>query len=130
MGLTSWRGTKPRKQDVGIAKNYLNEEELSALNNLVEQYLIFAQGQAIRRIPMYMNNWIEKLHGFLSLNDREILNHAGKISHQLAMEMAEKEYDKYNQQQVNTKESDFDKAIKNIEAAKPKKIATKKNKKK
>jgi hypothetical protein len=130
MGLTSWRGTKPRKQDVGIAKNYLNEEELSALNNLVEQYLIFAQGQAMRRIPMYMNNWIEKLHGFLSLNDREILNHAGKISHQLAMEMAEKEYDKYNQQQVNTKESDFDKAIKNIEAAKPKKIATKKNKKK
>ena len=130
MGLTSWRGTKPRKQDVSIAKNYLNENELSALNNLVEQYLIFAQGQAMRRIPMYMNDWIEKLHGFLSLNDREILNHAGKISHQLAMERAEKEYDKYNQTQMNTKESDFDKAVKNIEAAKPKSIATKKKNKK
>jgi len=88
MGLTNWRGTKPRKQDVGIAKNYLNEPELSALNNLVEQYLIFAEGQAIRRIPMTMHNWIEKLHGFLKLNDRDILEHAGKISHQLAIDEA------------------------------------------
>src|ERR1017187_245931 len=56
MGLTNWRGTKPRKQDVGIAKNYLNEPELAALNNLVEQYLIFATGQAMRRIPMYMKD--------------------------------------------------------------------------
>ena len=73
MGLTNWRGTKPRKQDVGIAKNYLKENELEALNNLVEQYLIFATGQATRRIPMYMKDWIEKLHGFLKLNDRNIL---------------------------------------------------------
>ena len=128
MGLTNWRGTKPRKQDVGIAKNYLNEEELAALNNLVEQYLIFAQGQAMRRIPMNMKDWIEKLHGFLSLNDREILNHAGKISHQLAMEKAETEYEKFNQTQVNATESDFDRAIKNIEAAQPKSSATKKKK--
>ena len=106
------------------------EEELLALNNLTEQYLIFAQGQAMRRIPMYMKDWIEKLHGFLSLNDREILNHAGKISHQLAMEMAEKEYEKYNRTQVNTKESDFDNAVKNIEAAKPKRFAPKKKGKK
>ena len=56
MGLTNWRGTKPRKQDVGIAKNYLDETELEALNNLVEQYLIFATGQAMRRIPMYMKD--------------------------------------------------------------------------
>lgn len=125
MGLTNWRGTKPRKQDVSIAKNYLNENELTALNNLVEQYLIFAQGQAMRRIPMYMKDWIEKLHGFLSLNDREILSHAGKVSHQLAMEIAEKEYDKYHSQQINITESDFDKAIKNIEAAKQKHIPTK-----
>ena len=69
---------------------------------------------------MYMKDWIEKLHGFLSLNDREILNHAGKISHQLAIETAEKEYDKYNHQQISAGESDFDKAIKSIEAAKPK----------
>lgn len=88
MGLTNWRGTKPRKQEVGIAKNYLNEPELSTLNNLVEQYLVFAEGQAMQRIPMYMKDWIEKLHGFLKLNDRKILEHAGKISHQLAIEKA------------------------------------------
>lgn len=80
MGLTNWRGDNIRKTDVSIAKNYLNENELSALNNLVEQYLIFAQGQAQRRIPMYMNDWIEKLNGFLTLNDREILSNAGSIT--------------------------------------------------
>lgn len=127
MGLTSWRGVKPRKQDVAIAKNYLNEEELLALNNLVEQYLIFASGQAMRRIPMYMKDWIEKLHGFLSLNDREILSHAGKISHQLATEKAEKEYEQYNEIQINTKESDFDNQVKKIETSKQK-IAPKKKK--
>lgn len=127
MGLTSWRGVQPRKQDVAIAKNYLNEEELLALNNLAEQYLIFATGQAMRRIPMYMKDWIEKLHGFLSLNDREILLHAGKISHQLAIEKAEKEYEKYNNIQINTKESDFDKQVKKIETSKQK-IAPKKKK--
>jgi hypothetical protein len=128
MGLTNWKGTKPRKQDVVIAKNYLNEEELLALNNLTEQYLIFAEGQAMRKIPMYMKDWIEKLHGFLSLNDREILTHAGKISHQLAVEMAENEYEKYNQQEINIFESDFDKEIKKIQAVNPKrKTINKKN---
>ncbi len=114
MGLTSWRGSKPRKQDVGIAKNYLTEPELSALNNLAEQYLVFAEGQAMRRIPMYMGDWIEKLHGFLKLNDRNILEHAGSISHQMAMEKAEKEYDTYNLVVSKMIESDFDKAIKNL----------------
>lgn len=114
MGLTSWRGSKPRKQDVGIAKNYLTEPELSALNNLAEQYLVFAEGQAMRRIPMYMKDWIEKLHGFLKLNDRNILEHAGSISHQMAMEKAEKEYDTYNLVVSKMIESDFDKAIKNL----------------
>ena len=121
MGLTSWKGVKPRKQDVVIAKNYLNEQELLALNNLTEQYLVFAEGQAMRRIPMYMNDWIEKLHGFLSLNDREILQHAGKISHHLAAEMAEKEYEKYNLMQVSIHESDFDREVKKIVATKNKK---------
>ena len=116
MGLTTWRGDKIRKSDVSIAKNYLNEKELSELNNLVEQYLIFAQGQAQRRVPMYMKNWIEKLNGFLSLNDREILQNAGSISHELAKENAEKEYVKFkNQQQKAIKESDFDKVIKKLE---------------
>ncbi|MFN0034813.1 MAG: virulence RhuM family protein [Saprospiraceae bacterium] len=112
MGLTNWRGAKPRKQDVGIAKNYLSEPELAALNNLVEQYLVFAEGQAMRRIPMYMRDWIEKLNGFLSLNDRDILNHAGKISHQFALEHAEIEYSKFHVLQDQLFESDFDKAVK------------------
>ncbi len=64
MGLTTWRGATIRKADASIAKNYLTENELSELNNLVEQYLIFAQGQAKRRVAMNMTNWIEKLNGF------------------------------------------------------------------
>lgn len=80
MGLTSWESARVRKSDVAIAKNYLNEVELRALNNLVEQYLIFAQSQAERQVPMTMRDWITKLEGFMSLNDREILTHAGKIS--------------------------------------------------
>ena len=108
MGLTTWRSAKIRKTDVSVAKNYLNEEELSALNNLVEQYLIFAQGQAQRRVPMYMKNWIEKLNGFLTLNDREILNNAGSISHELGKANAERD------RQKSIGEGDFEKAIKKI----------------
>ncbi len=95
LGLTNWRGTVVRKHDVVIAKNYLSEPELEALNNLVEQYLIFAQGQAMRRVPMRMVDWIEKLNGFLTLNDRDILTHAGRISHEMAQAKAELEYDKF-----------------------------------
>ena len=100
MGLTSWRGEKVRKSDVGIAKNYLHEEELKVLNNLIEQYLVFAEGQAMKRIPMHMKDWVDKLHGFLMLNDREILIHAGSISHELAIEKAEIEYDKFNKDRI------------------------------
>ncbi|MFA6400116.1 MAG: virulence RhuM family protein [Salinivirgaceae bacterium] len=121
MGLTSWRGDKIRKTDVTIAKNYLNENELTSLNNLVEQYLIFAQGQAMRRIPMYMKAWVEKLNGFLSLNDRDILNNAGSISHELAKENAEREFEKFkDSQQIMIAESDFERAIKKIETKKKK----------
>ena len=121
MGLTTWRGDNIRKTDVSIAKNYLKEEELSALNNLVEQYLIFAQGQAQRRVPIYMNTWIEKLNGFLTLNDREILNNAGSISHEIGKENAEREYLKFkeNKQKIIS-EGDFEKAIKKIENKKRK----------
>lgn len=121
MGLTTWRGTQIRKTDVSIAKNYLNEEELSALNNLVEQYLIFAQGQAQRRVPMYMKDWVEKLNGFLTLNDREILNNAGSISHELGKANAERKYGKFKKNQQKTiGEGDFEKAIKKIENKKRK----------
>ena len=121
MGLTNWRGDIPRKDDVVIAKNYLDENELRALNNLVEQYLLFAEGQAMQRIPMCMKDWIEKLHGFLELNDRNILTHAGKISHELAKELAENEYKKFHQQKLklnSESESDFDKIIAEIEKRK------------
>ena len=117
MGLTSWRGAKVRKQDVIIAKNYLNEQELAALNNLVEQYLVFAEGHAMRRVPMRMRDWIAKLNGFLTLNERAILDHAGKISHDMAKELAEAEYEKFYRKQIAQADQaggDFDKAIKQL----------------
>ena len=115
MGLTNWRGGKVRKADVSIAKNYLNADELAALNNLVEQYLVFAEGQAMRRVPMVMNDWITKLHGFLTINDRDILSHAGKISHEVAKAFAELEYVNFNKTQIavaDQLESDFDRTVK------------------
>lgn len=117
MGLTNWRGGKVRKADVSIAKNYLNADELTALNNLVEQYLVFAEGQAMRRIPMHMGDWIAKLHGFLSLNDRDILNHAGTISHEMAKAFAEAEYERFNSARiadVDRQDNDFDRAVKQL----------------
>ena len=117
MGLTNWRGAKVRKQDVVIAKNYLTEKELLALNNLVEQYLIFAEGQAMRRIPMHMGDWIKKLDAFLTLNERDILAHAGAISHEMAKELAEGEYEKFNRKRIRLKDrldGDFEKTIKQL----------------
>jgi len=93
MWLTNRRWTSIRKTDISIAKNYLDEPELSQLNNLVEQYLIFAEWQAQRRMPMKMNDWIKKLEGFLSINDREIFNNKWNISHEDALELAEREYE-------------------------------------
>ena len=95
LGLTTWRGAAIRKQDIAIAKNYLTEPELAALNNLVEQYLVFAEGQALRRVPMHMADWVKKLDAFLTLNDRDILTNAGRISHEMAQAKAELEYDKF-----------------------------------
>ncbi len=104
MGLTNFRGEKPRKADVVVAKNYLNEDELSALNNLVEQYLVFATGQATRRIPMTMNDWISKLDGVLGLNDREILTHVGRVSHKSAKQIAEDVYTQFNEKRIAQKD--------------------------
>lgn len=111
MGLTSWRGSKPRIEDATIAKNYLSEAELLVLNNLVEQYLIFAEGQALRRTPMYMKDWIEKLHGFLILNDREILKDAGTVSHEIAREIAERQFKEYKGLSVEDGDEDFDAGV-------------------
>jgi hypothetical protein len=120
--LTNWRGAVIRKQDVAIAKNYLSEPELEALNNLVEQYLIFAQGQAMRRVPMHMADWIEKLNGFLTLNDRDILTHAGRISHEMAQAKAELEYDKFKALSASAPrpvDADFDEATKDLKKLPP-----------
>ena len=121
MGLTSWRGDKIRKTDVTIAKNYLDENELRVLNNLVEQYLVFAESRAMHRIPMHMSEWIVKLNAFLQLNERNILENAGKISHKLAKELAESEYGKFHREQIRLSDAsgnDFDSAVKQIEEMK------------
>ena len=128
LGLTNWRGAVVRKQDVGIAKNYLSEPELAALNNLVEQYLVFAEGQAMRRIPMHMADWINKLDGFLTLNDRDILTHAGRISHEMAQAKAEQEYSKFKElSAIDSRpvDADFERAVQAL----PKPAKTKRLKK-
>lgn len=117
-GLTNFRGKKPTKEEALIAKNYLTEQELLVLNNLVEQYLVFAEGQAMRRAPMYMKDWIEKLHGFLTINERNVLRDAGKVSHELAVEIAEKNFDEYKQREA-LEDVDFDEVVlRAIESAK------------
>jgi hypothetical protein len=94
-----------RKSDVSIAKNYLNEDEIKLLQLLVEQYLAFAETMAQQHIPMYMNDWIERLDVILKLNGRELLTHAGKISHDVAVEKSEMEYSKFlTKQIVDTRE--------------------------
>ncbi len=100
MGLTTWKGDKIRKSDVIIAKNYLTEQELKQLNLLVEQYLAFAEMQAMNNEVMYMRDWIAKLNDILTINKKEILNHAGRITKKLADEIAEKEYEKYSKNRL------------------------------
>ena len=87
--------TAVRKSDVSIAKNYLNEDEIKLLGLLMEQYLAFAETMALQRSSMYMQDWIARLDAIIQLNGRELLTHAGKISHQTALEKSALEYDKY-----------------------------------
>ena len=117
MGMTSWSGGVPRKTDAEIAKNYLNEKELDVLNRLVTMYLEFAELQALSRKPMYMRDWIAKLDDFLKLSGRDILRHAGEISHDKALEKAHAEYERYRKEQLNAPslvEQQFLEAIKDI----------------
>lgn len=88
-----------KKAEVSIAKNYLNEEEMKLLGLLVEQYLAFAETMAQQQTPMYMKDWIERLDTILQLNGRELLTHAGKISHKMALEKSGEEYEKFKKQQ-------------------------------
>jgi hypothetical protein len=121
MGMTNWPSERIRKSDVAVAKNYLNEDELRALNNLTEQYLVFAEGQAARRVAMTMQAWIDKLEGFLTLNDREILQSAGQVSAELAKQHAEGEFAKYRVLEDARFESDFDRMLQSLPAPKDQK---------
>lgn len=91
MGLSNWPGPRIRKADVTVAKNYLTEDELANLNLIVDQYLSFAEFQARNRRAMHMSDWVQKLDGFLKLNEREILTHAGRVAAKLCEEKAEKD---------------------------------------
>ena len=100
MGLTSWTGQFPKKNDAEFAKNYLTNEELDLLNRIVNLYLDFAELQAKSHTPMYMNDWIIKLDDFLKLSGKELLTHAGTISSEVAKLKAESEYNKFKERSL------------------------------
>ena len=114
MGLTNWLGAKPIKAEAVIAKNYLAPAELEALNRIVTAYLELAEVQALNRQPMYMRDWIAKLDDFLRLGGREILTHAGRISHEQAVAKAELEFERFHRAQLaepSPVEKDFEAAV-------------------
>lgn len=119
MGLTSWEGApqgKVHKYDVAIAKNYLSDFELAQMQRIVSAYLDMAELQAMRRIPMTMADWEERLGGFLKLWDRDVLQDSGKVTAEIAKAHAESEFEKYRIVQDRLFESDFDRVIRQIEA--------------
>lgn len=117
MGLTNWEGSRPSKSEAVIAKNYLTPKELDTLNRVVTAYLEFAELQALNREPMYMEDWIDKLDDFLKLSGRDLLTHAGTISHEEAIERAQIEYEKHRTIRINRPspvEKHFEKAVKKL----------------
>ena len=115
MGLMSFSGEQPTFAETKIAKNYLNEKELKALNQIVEGYLAFAERQAERQIPMEMKEWVKHLDNILTMSGEELLSDKGKISHLKAIEKAEKEYKKYQAKTLSGVEKDYLEIIKEIE---------------
>lgn len=114
MGLTNWPGSRPRKTDITVAKNYLKPDELEALNLIVSLYLDFAELQARSRRAMHMRDWIRKLDDFMRISEREILTHLGKVSHEAAQERAEAEYEKFRVMEAGKPspvEKAFDEAV-------------------
>lgn len=117
MGLTTWKNAphgKILKSDVRIAKNYLTAEEIRGLERIVSMFLDYAENQADRRIPMKMQDWVQKLDAFLQFNEYEILHDAGKVSHELAKELAEGEYEQFRVVQDRDFESDFERIAKRL----------------
>ena len=117
MGLTTWKNAPNgmiRKPDVSIAKNYLTETEMDDLNRIVSMYLDYAERQAKKGQVMYMRDWVKKLDAFLQFNEEAVLQHSGRVSHEVAKALAEQEYDKFYARQLQNYESDFDKLLKGI----------------
>lgn len=120
MGLTTWTGPRPTAQDAAIAKNYLSPAELEALNRIVSGYLEFAELQALSRRPMYMADWTAKLDDFLRLSEREILTHAGTVTHEAALAAAAREYEHFRAEQAKLPagvDRDFEQAVKALPPA-------------
>ena len=119
MGLTAWKGTKVRKGDVTIAKNYLNAEEMAALNRIVTMYLDFAEDQARRRRQIFQRDWRAKLDAFLQLNDREVLQSAGRVRKAVADQLAREQYDIFHRQRLADEhrraELDHDEELRTLE---------------
>jgi len=117
MGLTTWEAApkgKIQRYDVSIAKNYLSDSEMGQMQRIVSAYLDMAEMQAMRKIPMTMEDWEKRLSGFLQLWDREILQDAGKVTAELAKTHAESEFEKYRIVQDRLFESDFDRLLKEL----------------
>lgn len=115
MGLTSFAGELPALKDIGIAKNYLKEDELKILNNLVSGYFDLAEINAIEHRPMYMSDYVEQLDAVLSSGNRKLLAGAGSISHEQAMKKAREEYRKYQEATLSPVEEEYLKSIKGVE---------------
>ena len=121
MGLQTFKNAphgKVLKGDISVAKNYLIEKEIKDLERIVSMYLDYAENQAAREIPMKMADWIQKLNAFLQFNEYQILKDAGKVRHDVAVRLAEKEYKKFRIAQDKNFESDFDKEIKKLKGRK------------
>lgn len=129
MGLTNFKGNYITTQDIKIAKNYLNEEELKRLNLIVSMYLDFAELQATNGRLMKMADWVEKLDQFLKLSERELLPNAGSVSAEQAAKKDEEEFEKYRKERDKNYVSDFDQAVKDIEQKAAKQISKKKRQK-
>ena len=128
MGLTTWKNAPKsriciRKNDVWVAKNYLNKKELEGLNRIVSMYLDYAESQALKGILMNMEDWVNKLDAFLKFNEEVILKDADSVSHEVALSLAESEFEKYNQGEDALYESDFEREVKmkKLEAKRTKK---------
>jgi hypothetical protein len=132
MGLTAWTGSKPRKTDAEIAKNYLGHEELDALNRIVTVYLEFAELQALSRNPMYMRDWIARLDDFLRMSGREVLEHAGQVSHEDALRKAHEEFEEYRAQHLGDPspvEQHFEEAVEGLKQFEARRPRTRRNEK-